>query len=119
MGKIGDERARVVDQRGILAEIYSAGNLAYVGGGFRRQIHSIVEPVAHGLPVAFGPNFQRSPEAMALTAAGGAKSVSGHGAAAQLPPEASLLSDGVRGLLADLRRFATLPWPAPGFVLPE
>jgi 3-deoxy-D-manno-octulosonic-acid transferase len=60
----------LVDQRGFLAEIYALGDLAYVGGGFGRQIHSIIEPVAHGLPVAFGPRFDRSPEAVTLRAAG-------------------------------------------------
>lgn len=64
----------IVDQRGFLAEIYGVGNLAYVGGGFGKQIHSIIEPVAHGLPVAFGPNYQRSPEAVALIAADAASS---------------------------------------------
>jgi 3-deoxy-D-manno-octulosonic-acid transferase len=58
----------VVDERGALAELYGAGNLAFVGGGYHRHIHSIVEPVAHGLPVAFGPRFRRSPEAVALGA---------------------------------------------------
>ncbi|MGZ3693962.1 MAG: 3-deoxy-D-manno-octulosonic acid transferase [Bdellovibrionota bacterium] len=62
----------LVDQRGFLAEIYGLGRLAYVGGGFGRQIHSIVEPAAHGLPVAFGPHFRRSPEAATLTAVGAA-----------------------------------------------
>lgn len=58
----------VVDQRGFLAEIYRFGQLAYVGGGFGKHIHSIIEPVAHGVPVAFGPKFRRSPEAVALSA---------------------------------------------------
>lgn len=62
----------LVDQRGFLAEIYGLGRLAYVGGGFGRQIHSIVEPAAHGLPVAFGPHYGRSPEAVTLSAVGAA-----------------------------------------------
>jgi 3-deoxy-D-manno-octulosonic-acid transferase len=65
----------IVDQRGFLAEIYGVGRLAYVGGGFGRQIHSIVEPAAHGLPMAFGPHFARSPEAVTLTAVGAALTV--------------------------------------------
>jgi 3-deoxy-D-manno-octulosonic-acid transferase len=62
----------LVDQRGFLAEIYGLGKLAYVGGGFGRQIHSVIEPSAHGLPVAFGPHFDRSPEALTLTSVGSA-----------------------------------------------
>ncbi len=65
----------IVDQRGLLAELYGLGQAAYVGGGFRRQIHSIIEPVAHGIPVAFGPHFHRSPEAVTLRAAGSACSL--------------------------------------------
>ena len=60
----------IVDRRGFLAEIYGLGELAYVGGGFTRHIHSIVEPAAHGKLVAFGPRFARSPEAYTLRAAG-------------------------------------------------
>jgi 3-deoxy-D-manno-octulosonic-acid transferase len=71
----------LVDQRGMLAELYALGQLAYVGGGFRRQIHSIVEPVAHGLPVVFGPNFRRSPEAVALSATEAALALPKSGAA--------------------------------------
>lgn len=70
-----DADVLVVDQRGFLAEIYSVGNAAYVGGGFGRQIHSVVEPAAHGLSVAFGPHYHRSPEAFNLVAAGGAVSI--------------------------------------------
>jgi len=56
----------LVDQRGLLAELYAWGQMAYVGGGFGRHIHSIIEPIAHGKPVAFGPHHRRSPEAVAL-----------------------------------------------------
>lgn len=62
----------VVDERGYLAELYGLGQLAYVGGGFKREVHSIIEPLAHGLPVAFGPLFRRSPEAVTLKATGSA-----------------------------------------------
>ena len=71
----------LVDQRGFLAEIYRFGQLAYVGGGFGKHIHSIIEPVAHGVPVAFGPKFRRSPEAVALSATDGALALPFSGAA--------------------------------------
>jgi 3-deoxy-D-manno-octulosonic-acid transferase len=74
----------VVDLRGFLAEIYGLGNLSYVGGGFGRQIHSIIEPVAHGLLVAFGPHYDRSPEAFTLKAVGSAFSLTGSRKAARL-----------------------------------
>lgn len=62
----------IVDERGFLAELYGLGQLAYVGGGFKREVHSIIEPLAHGLPVAFGPLYRRSPEAVTLKATGSA-----------------------------------------------
>lgn len=74
----------IVDQRGFLAEIYGLGDLAYVGGGFGKQIHSIIEPVAHGLLVAFGPHYGRSPEAFTLWAAGAACALRGPRKAGQL-----------------------------------
>jgi 3-deoxy-D-manno-octulosonic-acid transferase len=74
----------IVDARGFLAEIYGMGQLAYVGGGFGRQIHSIIEPIAHGLPVAFGPHFDRFPEAYTLWAAGAACALRRRRAAGQL-----------------------------------
>lgn len=63
----------VVDRVGILAELYGAGELAYVGGAFgTRGIHSVLEPAALGLPVIFGPRHEAAREAAELVAAGGA-----------------------------------------------
>jgi 3-deoxy-D-manno-octulosonic-acid transferase len=84
LGEAVDWDVLLVDQRGMLAELYGIGQLAYVGGGFRRQIHSIVEPVAHNLPVVFGPNFRRSPEAVALSATQAALALPKSGAAEAL-----------------------------------
>lgn len=53
-------RALVVDSVGSLAYLYRLGTWAYVGGGFtKRLLHSVIEPVVYGLPVAFGPNTAR------------------------------------------------------------
>lgn len=53
------KRTLVVDTVGSLAYIYRYATLAYVGGGFTRQLHSVIEPVVYGLPVAFGPRTER------------------------------------------------------------
>lgn len=45
----------VVDSVGSLAYLYRLGTWTYVGGGFTRLLHSVIEPVVYGLPVAFGP----------------------------------------------------------------
>lgn len=62
----------LIDQLGVLARLYGAGRLAYVGGGFGRAgLHSVLEPAAWGLPVIHGPRWQSSREAGLLLAAGG------------------------------------------------
>ncbi len=45
----------VADRVGILPELYAAGQLALVGGGFGRGLHSVLEPAARGLAVLCGP----------------------------------------------------------------
>lgn len=53
------ERVLIVDSVGALAYLYRLGTMAYVGGGFTRQLHSILEPAVYGLPIAFGPRIDR------------------------------------------------------------
>ncbi len=66
----------LVDRVGILAQLYAAGVIGYVGGGFgRRGLHSVLEPAAHGLPVLFGPHHTGSAAAVGLLDAGGALAV--------------------------------------------
>src|SRR4029079_10548119 len=61
----------VVDRVGVLATLYGAGTMAYVGGGFGRAgLHSVLEPAAWGVPVAFGPNWQDSRDAELLLRGG-------------------------------------------------
>ena len=37
--------------------------VAYVGGGFKTGLHNILEPASFGVPVIFGPNHLKFPEA--------------------------------------------------------
>lgn len=53
----------VVDVIGILAELYSVADLAFVGGSFKRGVHSVMEPLAAGLLTAVGPRNQNNREA--------------------------------------------------------
>ncbi len=67
----------VVDRLGALAALYGGGLMAYVGGGFGRAgLHSVLEPAAWGLPVAFGPRWQDSRDAELLVDVGAGVSVS-------------------------------------------
>ena len=53
----------LVDRVGVLATLYGAGTMAFVGGAFSRTgLHSVLEPAAWGLPVTFGPWWQDSRE---------------------------------------------------------
>ena len=50
----------VVDTVGMLSRLYRYGFAAYVGGGFTGPMpHSVIEPAAYGIPVAFGPRYDR------------------------------------------------------------
>lgn len=54
----------IIDQVGILAEVYTWGFAAFVGGSFKKQIHSVMEPLAAGLPVLVGPFHRNNREAI-------------------------------------------------------
>lgn len=68
-------RAMVIDSFGLLSSLYSVADAAYVGGGFGAGIHNINEAAVYGIPVVFGPKYQKFREAFDLIAAGGAYSV--------------------------------------------
>jgi 3-deoxy-D-manno-octulosonic-acid transferase len=75
----------VADRVGVLATLYGAGIVAYVGGGFGRAgLHSVLEPAAWGLPVIFGPNWAESRDARLLIAAKGAAALSERDPAGQV-----------------------------------
>ena len=50
----------------MLKHIYKYCSIAYVGGGFGRGIHNIIEASANGIPVIIGPNYSKFPEAIEL-----------------------------------------------------
>ena len=56
----------VVDVIGILSSIYRYANVAYIGGGFGVGIHNTLEAAVYGVPVVFGPNYQKFREACEL-----------------------------------------------------
>jgi 3-deoxy-D-manno-octulosonic-acid transferase len=65
----------VIDNIGLLNQLYRYGWAAYIGGGFGKGIHNTLEPAAWGLPVLFGPAYQKFAEARAFVAQKGAFSV--------------------------------------------
>jgi 3-deoxy-D-manno-octulosonic-acid transferase len=62
----------IIDSVGLLSSLYLYGNLAYIGGGFGVGIHNILEAATFGLPVIFGPNYEKFKEAVDLKKLGGA-----------------------------------------------
>ena len=56
----------VLNAIGFLSSVYQYGTVAIIGGGFNNGIHNVLEPTVYGLPVMFGPNFQKFNEAHEL-----------------------------------------------------
>jgi 3-deoxy-D-manno-octulosonic-acid transferase len=52
----------IVDSIGVLNRLYGHADAAYVGGGFGRVLHNILEATAYGIPVIFGPDHASFPE---------------------------------------------------------
>jgi len=53
----------IIDEFGILKYLYEFAKIVYVGGGFNKGIHNILEPISFGNPVLFGPKFKNFDEA--------------------------------------------------------
>jgi len=65
----------IIDSIGKLSKLYSYADLAVVGGGFHSAgLHNILEAAVYGVPVVFGNQYKKNPEADTLIAAKGAKS---------------------------------------------
>jgi 3-deoxy-D-manno-octulosonic-acid transferase len=56
----------IIDNIGMLSSLYQYGQIAYIGGGFGVGIHNTLEAAAFGLPVIFGPNYEKFKEAKDL-----------------------------------------------------
>lgn len=65
----------LVDSIGQLKYLYRYADIAYIGGGFNTGIHNILEAAVFGIPVIFGPRYEKFAEAMALLETGAAFSV--------------------------------------------
>ena len=65
----------IIDCFGLLSSIYRYGEIAYIGGGFGVGIHNTLEAAVYGIPVIFGPKYQKFMEAVELLEAKGAYSI--------------------------------------------
>ncbi|MEM8929258.1 MAG: glycosyltransferase N-terminal domain-containing protein, partial [Bacteroidota bacterium] len=66
-----DSEVLIVDAIGLLTQIYSYADFAYVGGGFATGLHNTLEPAVFGIPVIIGPNYQGFNEAVKMVGKGG------------------------------------------------
>ena len=67
----------VVDEIGLLSELYSDSDIAFIGGGYTGKLHNIIEPAAKGNMILFGPKIDHFPEAGEMENAGFAKKITG------------------------------------------
>lgn len=65
----------IIDGYGLLSSIYRYGEIAYIGGGFGVGIHNVLEAAVYGIPVIFGPKYQKFMEARELIEGKGAFSI--------------------------------------------
>ena len=56
----------IIDNIGMLNTLYAYATIAYVGGGFGKGIHNILEAVIYEIPVIFGPKYYKFKEAKDL-----------------------------------------------------
>lgn len=54
----------IVDTVGLLAELYQLSEVAFVGGSFRKTVHSVMEPLAAGCLTIVGPLHTNNREAI-------------------------------------------------------
>ena len=68
---VNSQPVLIIDNIGLLANIYQYADIAFVGGGFSGALHNILEPASFGNVVLFGSKHQKFNEAQKLIAAKG------------------------------------------------
>ncbi|MFN7453797.1 MAG: 3-deoxy-D-manno-octulosonic acid transferase [Pseudobdellovibrionaceae bacterium] len=54
----------IIDQIGILSQLYTVGKWAFVGGSFKQKVHSVMEALAGDAIVFTGPHIENNREAV-------------------------------------------------------
>lgn len=104
--RLSNSEILLINRSGILADLYPVGHIAYVGGGFGRGVHSVLEPMASGSPVVCGPNIGVSHEAGEAEKRGIVRVVTGR----------RNCSEWISGLMRDAVRLEGLRHQARDFV---
>lgn len=82
-GENFNSKILIIDSIGLLSKLYSYADIAVVGGGFHDAgLHNILEAATFGVPVIFGNQYRKNPEADGLISADGGRSFENAGLAA-------------------------------------
>ena len=66
MKNINTSNVLIIDSIGLLSILYKYANIAFIGGGFTKGIHNVLEAIVFKVPVIIGPNHHKSYEASKL-----------------------------------------------------
>lgn len=70
---VEDYSVLIIDNIGMLSQLYRYGEFAFVGGAFGKGLHNILEAACYGIPIFFGnKNYDKYKEANDLIMRGGA-----------------------------------------------
>lgn len=73
---VPEAQVLIIDNIGMLSVLYKYAQVAYVGGGFGDDgVHNVLEAAVYGVPVVFGPVYEKYREAVGLLEAGGGFSI--------------------------------------------
>ena len=71
-----DSRIVIINAVGVLADLYWITKVAYVGGGFSSGVHNLMEPAVAGVPMIFGPRYEKFKEAVEIVSQNAGHSIS-------------------------------------------
>lgn len=78
-GNLSSYAVLIIDNVGMLSNLYRYGEYAYVGGAYGKGLHNILEAACYGVPVFFGnKNYEKFQEARELIMRGGAFALAGY-----------------------------------------
>ncbi|MDB5229385.1 MAG: lipid 3-deoxy-D-manno-octulosonic acid transferase, partial [Chitinophagaceae bacterium] len=97
----------IINNIGMLAQLYYYGSICYVGGGFTRDgVHNVLEAAVYNKPVVIGPEYDKYTEVKKLIAEQGGESI-------KTAEELKLVCD---DLFANNTKRLTTGWNAGNYV---
>lgn len=68
IASVANYRVLIIDNIGLLSSLYRYGAYGYIGGAFGKGLHNTLEAAVFGLPLFFGPAYEKFQEATDLVA---------------------------------------------------